>query len=121
MSSIIKFFDDMEVGNFLWLSLAFVILFVPGFVIGFVMPGVEWIIIVAAVVAGLFVIWCVIYILVNWQEWRVEKEILAATKKHHLPFQIIGETGGDSLIVDDHCTLSLASIETERKKFFERL
>ena len=76
MSSIIKFFDDMEVDNFLWLSLAFVILFVPGFIIGFV-RDVDWIIIVAAVVAGFFVIWCLMYILVNWQEWRKEKEILA--------------------------------------------
>ena len=76
MSSIIKFFDDMEVDNFLWLSLAFVILFVPGFIIGFV-RDVDWIIIVAAVVAGLFVVWCLMYILVNWQVWRKEKEILA--------------------------------------------
>ncbi len=75
--SIIQFFDDMEKDDFLWLSLAFVVLFVPGFIIGFVMDGLEWVIIVAAIIAGLFVVWCGLYIYANWHEWRKEKEILA--------------------------------------------
>ena len=73
--SIIKFFDDMEVDNFLWLSAAFVILFVSGFVIGFIREYL-WMIILAAAVAGIFVIWCLMYTIINWQEWKKEKEIL---------------------------------------------
>jgi hypothetical protein len=73
--SVIKFFDDMEVDNFLWLSAAFVILFVSGFVIGFI-RNYLWMVILAAVVAGLFVIWCSMYTIINWQEWKKEKEIL---------------------------------------------
>ena len=73
--SVIKFFDDMEVDNFLWLSAAFVILFASGFVIGFI-RGYLWMIILAAVVAGLFLIWCSMYIIINWQELKKEKEIL---------------------------------------------
>ena len=73
--SVIKFFDDMEVDNFLWLSAAFVILFASGFVIGFIRDYL-WMIILAAVVAGLFLIWCSMYIIINWQELKKEKEIL---------------------------------------------
>jgi len=73
--SVIKFFDDMEVDNFLWLSAAFVILFASGFVIGFIRDYL-WMIILAASVAGLFIIWCSMYIIINWQELKKEKEIL---------------------------------------------
>ncbi|MHA1218470.1 MAG: hypothetical protein ACTSSN_13875 [Candidatus Heimdallarchaeaceae archaeon] len=73
--SVKKFFDDMEVDNFLWLSAAFVILFASGFVIGFIRDYL-WMVILAAVVAGLFLIWCSMYIIINWQELKKEKEIL---------------------------------------------
>ncbi len=73
--SVIKFFDDMEVDNFLWLSAAFVILFASGFVIGFIRDYL-WMVILAAVVAGLFLIWCSMYVIINRKEWKKEKEIL---------------------------------------------
>ena len=73
--SVIKFFDDMEVDNFLWLSAAFVILFASGFVIGFI-RDLLWMIILAASIAGLFIIWCSMYIIINWKELKKEKEIL---------------------------------------------
>jgi len=73
--SVIKFFDDMEVDNFLWLSAAFVILFASGFVIGFIRDYL-WMVILAAIVAGLFIIWCSMYVIINWQELKKEKEIL---------------------------------------------
>ena len=74
--SIIRFFDDMELDDFLWICLAFAMLFIPGFIIGFVMEDLTWVIIVAAVIAGIFVIWCSLYVYANWHEWRKEKEIL---------------------------------------------
>ena len=74
--SIIRFFDDMELDDFLWICLAFAILFIPGFIIGFVMEDLTWVIIVAAIIAGLFIIWCSLYVYANWHEWRKEKEIL---------------------------------------------
>ncbi len=68
--------DDLETGNFLLLSLSFVILFVSGFVIGIV-RDYPWMIILASVVAGIYVIFAILYSIVNWKEWRKEKEILA--------------------------------------------
>ncbi len=71
--------DDLETGNFLLLSLSFVILIVSGFVIGFV-NGLEeylWMIILASVVAGFYVVFAIAYSMVNWKEWVKEKEILA--------------------------------------------
>ncbi len=73
--SIVKFFDDMDVKDFLWLSAAFIILFVSGFVIGFVRDFL-WMIILAGVIAGFFVIWLLMYTLINWQEWKKETELL---------------------------------------------
>ena len=73
--SLIKFFDDIELDNFLWLSAAFVILFVSGFIIGF-LRSYLWMIILAAIVAGLFLIFASMYIIINWKELRKEKEIL---------------------------------------------
>ena len=75
LMSVLKFFDDMEVNDFLWLSAAFVILFASGFIIGFIRDYL-WMIILAAAVAGLFIIWCSMYIIINWQELKKEKEIL---------------------------------------------
>ncbi|MBY9001173.1 MAG: hypothetical protein KGD64_09685 [Candidatus Heimdallarchaeota archaeon] len=75
--SIIQMLDDLDIANFLWLSLSFVILIVAGFVIGFLSPGDEWAIIIASIVAGIYVIFAVMYSIVNWKEWRQEKEILA--------------------------------------------
>ncbi len=74
--SIIQMLDDLETGNFLLLSLSFVILFVSGFVIGIV-RDYPWMIILASVVAGIYVIFAILYSIVNWKEWRKEKEILA--------------------------------------------
>lgn len=75
LMSIIEFFDNMEMDDFLWMSLAFIILFVAGFVIGFVAEFL-WIVILAAIIAGIFVIWSFLYVYANWREWRKEKEIL---------------------------------------------
>jgi hypothetical protein len=68
--------DDLETGNFLLLSLSFALLFVSGFVIGFI-TIYKWMIPVASVVAGLYVVFATMYSIVNWKEWRKEKEILA--------------------------------------------
>ena len=74
--SIKQMLDDLETGNFLLLSLSFVILFVSGFVIGFVRDYL-WMIYLASVVAGIYFVFAIAYSLVNWKEWRKEKEILA--------------------------------------------
>ncbi|MHA1347162.1 MAG: hypothetical protein ACTSVO_06595 [Candidatus Heimdallarchaeaceae archaeon] len=74
--SIKQMLDDLETGNFLLLSLSFVILFASGFVIGFVRDYL-WMIYLASVVAGIYFVFAVAYSLVNWKEWRKEKEILA--------------------------------------------
>ena len=74
--SIIQMLDDLETGNFLLLSLSFALLFVSGFVIGFI-TIYKWMIPVASVVAGLYVVFATMYSIVNWKEWRKEKEILA--------------------------------------------
>ncbi len=74
--SIIQMLDDLETGNFLLLSLSFVILFVSGFVIGIV-RDYPWMIYLASVVAGIYVVFAIMYSIVNWKEWRKEKEILA--------------------------------------------
>ena len=74
--SIIQMLDDLETGNFLLLSLSFIILFVSGFVIGFVRE-IYWMIYLSSVVAGLYVVFAIAYSIVNWKEWRKEKEILA--------------------------------------------
>lgn len=74
--SIIQMLDDLETSNFLLLSLSFVILFVSGFVIGIV-RDYPWMIYLASVVAGIYVVFAVTYSIVNWKEWRQEKEILA--------------------------------------------
>ncbi len=74
--SIIQMLDDLETGNFLWLSLSFALLFVSGFVIGFI-TVYKWMIPVASVVAGLYVVFATMYSIVNWKEWNKEKEILA--------------------------------------------
>ncbi len=73
--SIIQYFDDMEVKDFLWLSSAFVILFVAGFVIGFI-RDFFWMIILSAIIAGIFVIFASMYTLINWKEWKRETELL---------------------------------------------
>lgn len=74
--SIIQMLDDLETGNFLLLSLSFVILFVSGFVIGIV-RDYPWMIYLASVVAGIYVVFAITYSIVNWKEWIKEKEILA--------------------------------------------
>ncbi|MHA1201600.1 MAG: hypothetical protein ACTSQ4_03665 [Candidatus Heimdallarchaeaceae archaeon] len=74
--SIIQMLDDLETGNFLLLSLSFLILFVSGFVIGIV-RDYPWMIYLASVVAGIYVVFAITYSIVNWKEWRKEKEILA--------------------------------------------
>ncbi len=74
--SIIQMLDDLETGNFLLLSLSFVILFVSGFVIG-IIRDYPWMIYLASVVAGIYVVFAITYSIVNWKEWRKEKEILA--------------------------------------------
>ena len=74
--SIIQMLDDLETGNFLLLSLSFVILFVSGFVIGIV-RDYPWMIYLASVVAGIYVVFAITYSIVNWKEWVKEKEILA--------------------------------------------
>lgn len=74
--SIIKMLDDLDTENFIWLSASFIILFVAGFVIGFV-QSYTWMIIVAGIVAGLYLIFTLMYLIINWQELRQEKEILA--------------------------------------------
>ena len=73
--SIIKFVNDMEIKDFLWLSAAFVILFIAGFIIGFIRDYL-WMIILAGVIAGLFVIWSLMYTVINWREWKKETELL---------------------------------------------
>ena len=67
LMSIIKMLDDLETGNFLMISLSFALLFISGFVIGFVRDFL-WMIIVASIVAGLYVIFAVAYSIVNWKE-----------------------------------------------------
>jgi len=74
--SIIQMLDDLETGNFLLLSLSFVILFVSGFVIGIV-RDYPWMIYLASVVAGIYVVFAITYSIINWKEWIKEKEILA--------------------------------------------
>jgi len=75
--SIIQYFDDMEVKDFLWLSSAFLILVIAGFVIGFLrIDDFFWMIILAAVIAGLFVIFASTYTIINWKEWKKETELL---------------------------------------------
>jgi len=76
--SIIQFFDDMEVKDFLLLSSAFLILIVTGFVVGFVgEPEYRWMIYVAAVISGLFVVFASMYIVINRKEWKKETELIA--------------------------------------------
>ena len=75
--SIIQFFDDMEVKDFLWLSSAFLILIVAGFVIGFVGEyEYRWMIFVAAAISGLYVVFASMYIIINRKEWKKETELL---------------------------------------------
>ncbi|MHA2358277.1 MAG: hypothetical protein ACXABK_05870 [Candidatus Heimdallarchaeaceae archaeon] len=74
---IIDFFDRIERNDFLWLSAAFIVLFGSGFVIAFVVdPNIIWMIAIAAVIAGIYLIILILYIYANWHEWRTEKEIL---------------------------------------------
>jgi hypothetical protein len=73
--SIIQYFDDMEVKDFLWLSSAFLILIVAGFVIG-IIRDFFWMIILAAIISGLFVTFASMYTLINWKEWKKETELL---------------------------------------------
>ena len=65
--SIIEFFDNMEKKEFLWSSLIFVTTFIIGFVWGFIAPYM-WMIIAASVIAGLFLIWSFMYVIINWRE-----------------------------------------------------
>ena len=62
--SIIQMLDDLETGNFLLLSLSFVILFVSGFVIGIV-RDYPWMIYLASVVAGIYVVFAKTYSIVK--------------------------------------------------------
>jgi len=74
--SIIQYFDDMEVKDFLWLSSAFLILIIAGFIIGFFRDFL-WMIIVAAVISGLFIVFTSMYVIINRKEWKKETELIA--------------------------------------------
>ncbi|MHA1223652.1 MAG: hypothetical protein ACTSSG_09330 [Candidatus Heimdallarchaeaceae archaeon] len=73
--SIIEFFDNMDWKDFLWSSLLFLATFVTGYIIGF-LASLLWVIITASIIAGLFLLWSFMYVIVNYKEWKKETEIL---------------------------------------------
>ncbi|MHA1304029.1 MAG: hypothetical protein ACTSQE_02050 [Candidatus Heimdallarchaeaceae archaeon] len=73
--SLLTYFDNIEKEEFLLINSAFLIVIIPGLIIGLLLQ-VQWVTYTAIVVSSMFFIWNAFYTYANLKFSKLEKEIL---------------------------------------------